>query len=67
MNGPPKVPLPPAQVLLNPADAAPPSADKVLAAQDDTVDELWPTQDNHRVPTVNLPGATQPQPAALPP
>lgn len=66
VNGPPRVPLPPAQVLINPADAAPPSAVEVLAAIGDNLDDLWPAKDNERVPRINLPGATPPQPAALP-
>lgn len=65
VKGPPKVTLPPAQVLINPADAAPPSADEVLASADDNVDALWPTKNNQRVPVINLPGATQSQPAAI--
>ena len=65
VKGPPKVALPPAQVLINPADAAPPSAEDVLATPDSELDELWPARDNERVPCVHLPGATQPQAAAL--
>jgi len=66
VNGAPTVAVPPAKVLINPADAAPPSAEKVLDTPDDEVDELWPAKDNERVPTINLPGATQPRAAALP-
>ena len=66
VKGPPTAALPPTQVLINPADAAPPSAEDVLGAPDDQVDDLWPAKDNERVPCINLPGATQPQPAALP-
>ncbi len=66
VKGPPTVALPPAQVFINPADAAPPSAEDVLETPDDDFDKLWPSKDNERVPCVNLPGATQTQPAALP-
>ena len=66
VNGPPTVALPPTQVLINPADAAPPSAEDLLHSPDEEVDELWPTKDNARLPTINLPGATLPQTAALP-
>ena len=66
VKGPPKVALPPAQVLINPADAAPPSAEDVLATPDNDVDNLWPAKDSERVPCIHLPGATQPQTAALP-
>lgn len=65
VKGPPVVALPPAQVLINPADAAPPSADKVLETQDDKLDDLWPAKNNERLPIINLPGATPPQAAAL--
>ena len=66
VKGPPSVALPPARVLIYPADAAPPSADEVLSTPDDQVDDLWPARDNDRVPCINLPGATQPKSAALP-
>lgn len=66
VNGPPRVTLPPTQVLINPADAAPPSAEQVLTTPDEHVDDLWSAENDERVPCVNLPGATQPQPAALP-
>lgn len=66
VKGPPMVTLPPAQVLINPADAAPPSAEEVLETPDDDVDELWPVKDNERVTCITLPGATQPRVAALP-
>ena len=66
VKGPPTVALPPAQVLINPADAAPPSGGDLLDTADDKVDELWPAKDNERVPTINLPGAPPPQAAALP-
>src|SRR5690606_32194592 len=65
VKGPPTVALPPAQVLINPADAAPPSGGDLLDTADDKVDELWPAKDNERVPTINLPGAPPPQAAAL--
>lgn len=58
MKGPPTVALPPAQVLINPADAAPPSAEDLLDTPDDKVNDLWPAKDNERVPTINLPGKT---------
>ena len=66
VKGPPSVPLPPAQVLINPADAAPPSAETVISTPDEKVEDLWPARNNERVPCINLPGASPPQPAALP-
>lgn len=66
VSGPPSVPLPPAQVLINPADAAPPSAEDFIATADEYVDDLWPSRNNERVPCINLPGATPPQLPALP-
>lgn len=66
VSGAPSVPLPPTQVLINPADAAPPSAEDVIAASDENVDQLWPSKNDEQVVSINLPGATPPQPAALP-
>ena len=66
VKGPPSVPLPPAQVLINPADAAPPSAETVISTPDEKVEDLWPARNNERVPCINLPGASPPQPAAPP-
>jgi putative transposase len=66
VKGRPTVALPPAQVRINPADAAPPSAEELLATADENLAELWPAKNNERVPCINLPGAAQPQPAALP-
>ena len=65
VSGPPKVALPPTQVLINPADAAPPSLEQLLATPNNDVDGLWPTKNNKRVPCINLPGAAPPQPEAL--
>jgi putative transposase len=65
VKGPPSVPLPPPQVRLNPADAAPPSAENFIATADDKLDELWPARSHERVPCINLPGATRSQPVAL--
>jgi hypothetical protein len=53
-------------VLINPADAAPPSAEDFIATADEYVDDLWPARNNERAPCINLPGATPPQLTALP-
>ena len=63
VKGPPKASRPPAQVRINPADAAPPSAEDVFRAADDELDALWPSADNERVVKINLPGALPSQAA----
>jgi putative transposase len=57
VKGPPKASLPPTQVRINPADAAPPSAEDVLKTRNEEVADLWPVRNNERVPMINLPGA----------
>ena len=56
--GPPLVRRPPARVLLNPLDAAPPTVETVLATPDDQLAELWPASTNSDIPVIHLPGAT---------
>ena len=56
--GPPRVLRPPARVMLNPLDAAPPTLETVLQASDDDVAKLWPTPPLSDIPVINLPGAS---------
>lgn len=56
--GPPLVRRPPARVMLNPLDAAPPTLDAVLDTPDDQLAGLWPTSTNADVPVIHLPGAS---------
>jgi putative transposase len=62
--GQPVVPRPPARVMLNPLDAAPPTVRAVIEAADDDVDKLWPKRAACDIPIINLPGAHMPQAAA---
>jgi len=62
--GQPVVPRPPARVMLNPLDAAPPTVRAVIEAADDVVDKLWPKRAACDIPIINLPGAHMPQAAA---
>lgn len=55
--GRPVVPRPPERVMLNPLDAAPPTGDVVLSADDDALSKLWPTPAASDIPIINLPGA----------
>lgn len=57
VNGPPAVPRPPARVLLNPHDAAPPTVETVLAAHAQDLEALWPRAAVSGVPLINVPGA----------
>lgn len=60
--GRPIVPRPPARVMLNPLDAAPPTGDIVLAADGDALATLWPAPSaTTEITIINLPGATVPQ------
>jgi hypothetical protein len=56
VNGPPAVARPPSRVLLNPADAAPPTVENVLGATAEELDALWPAAVSG-MPIINLPGA----------
>ena len=56
VNGPPAVARPPSRVLLNPADAAPPTVENVLSATAQELDALWPAAVSG-MPIINLPGA----------
>jgi len=66
VSGPPKVPLPPTQVRINPADAAPPSAAAVCSTPNSELLDLWPATKTEAIPCLHLPGASAPQSAALP-
>lgn len=60
--GAPVVKRPPARVMLNPLDAAPPTGDVVLAADSEVLAKLWPAPSpTADVTTINLPGAAMPQ------
>jgi putative transposase len=65
VNGPPVVARPPARVLLNPQDAAPPTGEAVLAARAQDVEALWPAAANGCVPIINVPGAAVSQTEAV--
>lgn len=57
VNGPPVVARPPARVLLNPLDAAPPTLDVVLGTSTEKLHDLWPSAAVSGVPIINIPGA----------
>ena len=57
VNGQPLVARPPARVLLNPLDAAPPSLDLVLETSAEKLQDLWPSAAISGVPIINIPGA----------
>lgn len=60
--GPPIVPRPPERVMLNPLDAAPPTGDTVLAANNDALAKLWPTPSSTaNITVINLPGTAEHQ------
>ena len=54
--GPPTVRRPPARVMLNPLDAAPPTVEAVLSTPDDQLAELWPAAASSDSPIIHLPG-----------
>lgn len=54
--GPPRVRRPPQRVRINPADTAPPTAQKVLDTDADDLAGLWPEPAN-AAPVIHLPGA----------
>jgi putative transposase len=58
VNGAPVAARPPARVLLNPLDAAPPTMQSVLSATPQQLDTLWPAAADSGVPIINLPGAS---------
>jgi putative transposase len=61
VHGPPVVARPPSRVLLNPADAAPPTVQRVLDATSSQLETLWPAAAVSGVPIINLPGAAASQ------
>jgi len=58
--GPPRVKRPPKRVRLNPADAAPPTAERLLDANDEELLDLWPRRSGSTAPAViNVPGVNR--------
>ena len=63
IGGPPRVTRPPVRVLINPADAAPPTAERMLRADERDLPTLWTPRDragdSHVV--IHIPGAPSPR------
>jgi putative transposase len=57
VNGPPAAARPPARVLLNPRDAAPPTVENVLGANASEFEALWPIAAVSDAPIIKVPGA----------
>jgi putative transposase len=57
VKGPPRAALPPVAVKLNPLDAAPPTAEQIMATPDEDVSALWSApRETAGPPIINLPG-----------